>query len=141
MASLKRFIDRIVGRDADGMDIEGPRKLIVEDNKVGDGPEAYEGNIVSVHYTGWLYEPDSEDHKGQRFDSSHDRDQAFSFTLGARHVIRGWDEGVEGMKVGGVRTLFIPSAWGYGEKGAGDAIPPNAALVFEVELLRVVRKN
>ena len=104
------------------------------DTVVGDGKEATAGNHVDVHYTGWLFDEKAPDHKGQKFDSSLDRGQLFSFPLGAGHVIKGWDEGVQGMKIGGKRTLIIPSEMGYGPRGAGGVIPPNATLVFDVEL-------
>jgi FKBP-type peptidyl-prolyl cis-trans isomerase FkpA len=102
---------------------------------VGNGDVAKAGDQVSVHYTGWLQNPDGS--KGQKFDSSKDRGQPFQFALGQGQVIKGWDEGVEGMKVGGVRELIIPPALGYGQSGAGGVIPPNATLIFEVELLGV----
>jgi FKBP-type peptidyl-prolyl cis-trans isomerase FkpA len=98
------------------------------DLKIGAGATAHVGQNVSVHYTGWL-------ENGKKFDSSVDRGQPFSFPLGAGRVIKGWDEGVQGMKVGGKRKLTIPSNLGYGARGAGGAIPPNATLIFEVELL------
>jgi len=104
------------------------------DTHVGTGAEATRGHKVSVHYTGWLY---NNDKKGAKFDSSLDRGQPFSFTLGAQQVIRGWDEGVAGMKVGGKRTLIIPPDLAYGARGAGGVIPPNATLTFDVELLKV----
>jgi FKBP-type peptidyl-prolyl cis-trans isomerase FkpA len=104
--------------------------LIIEDLTVGDGDEARAGQFVSVHYTGWLTD-------GKKFDSSKDRDDPFEFGLGARQVISGWDEGVQGMKVGGTRKLTIPPNLGYGARGAGGVIPPNATLVFEVELLAI----
>jgi FKBP-type peptidyl-prolyl cis-trans isomerase len=104
------------------------------DTVVGDGKEATAGNHVDVHYTGWLFDEQAPDHKGQKFDSSLDRGQLFSFPLGAGHVIKGWDDGVQGMKIGGKRTLIIPSEMGYGPRGAGGVIPPNATLVFDVEL-------
>ena len=110
-------------------------KLI--DLAVGSGAEARAGSTVTVHYTGWLYEPSAKDFKGKKFDSSLDRGQAFSFPLGAGRVIKGWDEGVAGMKVGGKRTIIIPSQMGYGARGAGGVIPPNAHLIFDVELLGV----
>ena len=105
-------------------------ELLIEDLTVGEGSEADSGKEVTVHYTGWLTD-------GEKFDSSKDRKQPFTFPLGAGHVIKGWDQGVVGMKVGGVRKLTIPAALGYGARGAGGVIPPNATLVFEVELLSV----
>lgn len=107
-----------------------PSGLGIEDLKVGDGDTAAAGRQVTVHYTGWLSD-------GRKFDSSKDRGDPFSFPLGGRRVIAGWDEGVQGMRVGGVRKLTIPPALGYGERGAGGVIPPNSTLVFEVELLEV----
>jgi FKBP-type peptidyl-prolyl cis-trans isomerase FkpA len=111
--------------------------LQVTDGKVGTGVEATTGKTVSVHYTGWLYDGRVADHHGKKFDSSKDHGEPFSFKLGAGQVIRGWDQGVAGMKVGGTRTLVIPSELGYGARGAGGVIPPNATLVFDVELLGV----
>ena len=90
-----------------------------------------------MHYTGWLYDPTRTDKKGAKFDSSKDRNEPFDFTLGAGEVIKGWDEGVKGMKAGGRRTLTIPAVMGYGAAGAGGVIPPNATLLFEVELIEV----
>ncbi len=104
--------------------------LIMDDVTVGEGATAAKGQTVSVHYTGWLT-------NGQKFDSSKDRNEPFDFPLGRGYVIAGWDEGVAGMQVGGVRKLTIPPHLGYGERGAGGVIPPNATLVFEVELLAV----
>ncbi len=104
--------------------------LVIEDINVGTGAEAGAGQHVSVHYTGWLTD-------GTKFDSSKDRDEPFDFPLGGRRVIAGWDEGVQGMKIGGVRKLTIPPNLGYGARGAGGVIPPNATLVFEVELLAI----
>jgi FKBP-type peptidyl-prolyl cis-trans isomerase FkpA len=104
--------------------------LIIQDLTVGAGDLAVAGRRVTVHYTGWLTD-------GTKFDSSKDRDDPFVFPLGGRRVIAGWDEGVQGMRVGGVRKLTIPPALAYGTRGAGGAIPPNATLVFEVELLAV----
>jgi FKBP-type peptidyl-prolyl cis-trans isomerase FkpA len=112
-----------------------PSGLQYTDTTVGKGDVAKAGDQVSVHYTGWLQKPDGS--KGQKFDSSKDRGQPFQFPLGGGQVIKGWEEGVQGMKVGGVRELIIPPALGYGERGAGGVIPPNATLVFEVELLGV----
>jgi len=104
--------------------------LVIEDVSVGSGDEASAGQQVSVHYTGWLAD-------GRKFDSSKDRDDPFQFGLGAGQVIAGWDEGVQGMRIGGVRKLTIPPALGYGARGAGGVIPPNATLIFEVELLAI----
>ncbi len=108
--------------------------LIIDDVSVGSGAEAKAGDHVSVHYTGWLF---NDGKLGSKFDSSKDRGDPFSFPLGAGHVIAGWDQGVQGMKVGGVRKLTIPPEMGYGARGAGGVIPPNATLLFEVELLGV----
>jgi FKBP-type peptidyl-prolyl cis-trans isomerase FkpA len=114
-----------------------PSGLQYDDITVGSGEEAKAGQHVKVHYTGWLYDPMAKDSRGKKFDSSKDRGQPFSFGLGGGQVIRGWDEGVQGMKVGGTRVLTIPPEMGYGARGAGGVIPPNATLVFEVELLGV----
>ena len=111
-------------------EVTTPSGLKYLDQVVGTGEVAVAGKTVSVHYTGWL-------ENGKKFDSSVDRGQAFSFPLGAGRVIKGWDEGVQGMKVGGKRKLTIPSNLGYGPQGAGGAIPPNATLIFDVELLGV----
>lgn len=108
----------------------GPADLVIEDITVGNGAEAVAGKQVSVHYTGWLT-------NGTKFDSSKDRNEPFGFKLGAGQVIAGWDRGVAGMKIGGKRKLTIPAHLGYGARGAGGVIPPNAVLVFEVELLGV----
>jgi FKBP-type peptidyl-prolyl cis-trans isomerase len=107
------------------------------DVAVGSGTEAVTGKTVIVHYTGWLYDPAAADGHGAKFDSSVDRKEPFGFPLGAGRVIKGWDEGVAGMKVGGKRTLVIPPEMAYGARGAGRVIPPNATLVFDVELLEV----
>ncbi len=111
-----------------------PSGLQYEDTVPGTGAEAAAGQHVTVHYTGWLYENGVQ---GRKFDSSKDRRSPFDFDLGAGMVIRGWDEGVQGMKVGGTRVLIIPPELGYGARGAGGVIPPNATLKFEVELLGV----
>ena len=110
--------------------ITTPTGLVIEDISVGEGAPATVGQHVTVHYTGWLTD-------GTKFDSSKDRGDPFDFPLGRHHVISGWDEGVQGMQVGGVRKLTIPPDLGYGARGAGGVIPPNATLVFEVELLGI----
>ncbi|MDX9950726.1 MAG: FKBP-type peptidyl-prolyl cis-trans isomerase [Methylophilaceae bacterium] len=112
-------------------------ELIKIDTLVGNGREAEIGFNVTVHYTGWLYDPSKPDNKGQKFDSSVDRGEPFVFYLGGGQVIQGWDQGFAGMKIGGKRTLIIPPEMGYGARGAGGVIPPNATLVFDVELLGV----
>jgi FKBP-type peptidyl-prolyl cis-trans isomerase FkpA len=110
--------------------VTSPSGLVYEDLTIGSGAAARLGTTVSVHYTGWLID-------GTKFDSSKDRNEAFSFPVGVQYVIAGWDEGVQGMQVGGVRKLTIPPQIGYGARGAGGVIPPNATLIFEVELLEV----
>ena len=107
------------------------------DVTVGTGPTAAAGQAVGVHYTGWLFDAVAPDNKGRKFDSSRDRGDAFRFNLGGGQVIQGWDQGVVGMKVGGHRRLVLPPELGYGARGAGGVIPPNATLVFDVELLEV----
>ena len=119
---------------ADVKTVSTPSGLQYQDVAVGSGTEAVKGKQVKVHYTGWL---DEKGVKGKKFDSSVDRGDPFEFPLGAGMVIKGWDEGVQGMKVGGKRTLIIPADLGYGARGAGGAIPPNATLIFDVELLGV----
>lgn len=114
--------------------ITTPSGLQYEDTTVGNGEAAQAGRFVQVHYTGWLYNGGEQ---GAKFDSSKDRGQPFEFPLGAGHVIKGWDEGVQGMAVGGTRRLVIPPQLGYGARGAGGVIPPNATLLFEVDLLAV----
>jgi FKBP-type peptidyl-prolyl cis-trans isomerase FkpA len=119
----------------------GTNGLGIDDVVVGSGEPAKTGQHVTVHYTGWLWQADpaAEDggKAGAKFDSSKDRNQPFDFPLGAGHVIAGWDQGVAGMKVGGKRRLLIPASMGYGARGAGGVIPPNATLLFDVELLSV----
>lgn len=112
-------------------------ELIKKDVEVGEGRAAEAGNNVTVHYTGWLYDPSKPDARGEKFDSSVDRGDPFVFSLGGGQVIQGWDEGVAGMQVGGKRTLIIPADMAYGSRGAGGVIPPDATLVFDVELLAI----
>jgi len=124
------------GKEASGV-VTTASGLTYTDVKIGDGETAVVGAEVEVHYTGWLY---VDGQKTTKFDSSRDRGQLFKFPLGEGRVIKGWDEGVQGMKVGGIRELIIPPAIGYGARGAGGAIPPNATLFFEVELFNVIKK-
>ena len=112
-------------------------ELVKNDTVVGEGREAEIGFMVSVHYTGWLFDENAPDNKGDKFDSSVDRGQPFEFNLGAGQVIQGWDLGLVGMKKNEVRRLFIPSQLGYGEQGSGEIIPPNSNLIFEVQLLEI----
>jgi FKBP-type peptidyl-prolyl cis-trans isomerase len=134
LASIAAFT--LLGRSdaAENQVIEMPDGLKYIDTKIGDGATARAGNKVSVNYTGWLSDNGA---KGKKFDSSFDRGQPLPFTLGAHQVIAGWDEGVAGMKVGGKRTLTIPPELGYGARGFGTVIPPNATLIFDVELVQV----
>jgi len=112
--------------------------VLVTDLVKGVGDEAFPGMVVIVHYTGWLYDPNAKNFRGRQFDSSRERGQPFSFHLGSGHVIRGWEQGIPGMKVGGTRRLVIPPELAYGSAGAGNGvIPPGATLLFEVELLAV----
>ncbi len=124
------FFMATVGMAANPGQVKTSSGLIYQDTQVGTGAEAQKGQTVEVHYTGTL-------ENGTKFDSSRDRNQTFKFQLGAGQVIKGWDEGIVGMKVGGKRKLTIPSDLAYGSRGAGGVIPPNATLVFEVELLGV----
>ena len=117
-----------------GKSVTTPSGLQITDTKVGTGPSPRTGQTCVMHYTGWLYEDGT---KGKKFDSSVDRNEPFEFPIGQKRVIAGWDEGVATMKVGGKRILIIPPALGYGARGAGGVIPPNATLMFEVELLAV----
>jgi FKBP-type peptidyl-prolyl cis-trans isomerase FkpA len=112
-------------------------ELKIVDRQLGTGTEAVAGKAVIVHYTGWIYDPNAADGHGAKFDSSFDRNVPFGFFLGSGKVIKGWDEGVAGMKIGGKRTLVIPPDKAYGERGAGGLIPPNATLLFDVELIDV----
>ena len=128
------FAIEIVKQEKDKMQEKGITELIITDKKVGDGREAEKGLTVTVHYTGWLYE---NGEKTTKFDSSVDRREPFSFVLGVGQVIKGWDNGVSGMQIGGSRTIVIPSDMGYGSRGAGSVIPPNSDLIFEVELIEI----
>jgi peptidylprolyl isomerase/FKBP-type peptidyl-prolyl cis-trans isomerase FkpA len=133
LGSAALFLTRAAWSETSAMsEPQGESKggLKIEDQKVGTGEPAKAGDTVSVHYTGWLT-------NGTKFDSSKDRGQPFSFPLGAGRVIKGWDQGVAGMKVGGKRKLTIPPDLAYGPRGAGGVIPPNAELIFEVELLKI----
>jgi FKBP-type peptidyl-prolyl cis-trans isomerase FkpA len=114
-----------------------PTELQRVDVVKGTGEGISQGQVAVVHYTGWLYDPTVAEHKGTKFDSSRDSGRPFSFTVGHGDVIRGWDEGVQGMQPGGQRRLVIPPALGYGEAGAQNVIPPNATLVFDIELLKI----
>ena len=124
----------LVNKEKDKMQDKEIKELIITDNKVGEGREAEKGLTVTVHYTGWLYE---KGEKTSKFDSSVDRREPFSFVLGVGQVIKGWDQGVSGMQVGGSRTIIIPSDRGYGSRGAGNVIPPNSDLIFDVELIEI----
>jgi FKBP-type peptidyl-prolyl cis-trans isomerase len=114
-----------------------PSTLEITDVTPGAGPAIAAGQTAVVHYTGWLYSPNAADHKGKKFDSSRDRNDPFSFRVGGGEVIGGWDQGVLGMQAGGQRQLVIPPSLGYGARGAGGVIPPNATLLFDVELLKI----
>ena len=120
-----------------GSTMTTPSGLKIIDSQVGTGATPKRGQICVMHYTGWLYDETAKDHHGKKFDSSVDRNEPFEFPIGQGQVIAGWDEGVASMKVGGKRTLIIPAKLGYGARGAGGVIPPNATLVFDVELIGV----
>ncbi len=128
------FASAAVQAQTAGKPMTTPSGLQIIDSKVGTGASPKTGQICVMHYTGWLYENGV---KGKKFDSSVDRGQPFEFPIGTHRVIAGWDEGVATMKVGGKRTLVIPPQLGYGERGAGGVIPPNATLIFDVELLGI----
>lgn len=113
-----------------------PQELQIIDQKVGEGDEATKGKLIVVHYRGWLYDDEADDNKGIEFDASYSR-EPFTIPLGAGVVVKGWEEGLVGMKTGGIRKLIIPPELAYGSNGAGDVIPPDSALIFEVELLQV----
>tara|TARA_Y100000022_G_scaffold174710_1_gene162954 strand:- start:43 stop:486 length:444 start_codon:yes stop_codon:yes gene_type:complete len=132
-SSLSHSIELVNG-EKKNMEDKQIKELIITDNEVGEGREAEKGLTVTVHYTGWLYENGK---KASKFDSSVDRREPFSFVLGVGQVIKGWDNGVSGMQVGGSRTIIIPSEMGYGSRGAGNVIPPNSDLIFDVELLEI----
>lgn len=121
---------------ADKVAAPKPGQLKIIDTQLGSGAVAEVGDYAEVHYTGWVYDRKTRDHKGLRFDSSYDRNNTIEFKIGAKQVIRGWDEGLVGMKTGGHRTLIIPSDMAYGARGAGE-IPPNSDLIFEVELVTI----
>ena len=112
-------------------------EFTIIDNQFGEGREAEKGLTITVHYSGWIYDENEDDKKGNKFDSSKDRNEPFTFVLGVGQVIKGWDDGFAGMKIGGTRTIIIPSEMGYGSRGAGSVIPPNADLIFDVELLGI----
>jgi FKBP-type peptidyl-prolyl cis-trans isomerase FkpA len=131
------FSIEITTGDTKKMD-EKIQELVIQDTKVGEGRESEKGLSISVHYTGWILDASKSDKKGDKFDSSLDRKQPFIFVLGVGQVIKGWDQGFDGMKIGGKRTILIPSEMGYGSRGAGNAIPPNADLIFEIELLEIL---
>jgi|TARA_B110000240_G_C13430134_1_gene423317 FKBP-type peptidyl-prolyl cis-trans isomerase FkpA len=131
------FSIEITTGDTKKMD-EKIQELVIQDTKVGEGRESEKGLSISVHYTGWILDASKSDKKGDKFDSSLDRKQPFNFVLGVGQVIQGWDQGFDGMKIGGKRTILIPSEMGYGSRGAGNAIPPNADLIFEIELLEIL---
>jgi len=145
---LAMFATSGCSQDSNSKDSQSPKQektamsaniteLVKTDTVEGTGREAEPGFNVTVHYTGWIYDPSKADGKGTKFDSSVDRHEPFVFFLGGGQVIRGWDEGFAGMKIGGKRTLLIPPEYGYGARGAGGVIPPNATLVFDVELLGI----
>jgi FKBP-type peptidyl-prolyl cis-trans isomerase len=134
--AMALLISVLAACGGDNMGHSNITQLVKQDVKTGTGAEATAGQRVSVHYTGWLYDEGKADHKGRQFDSSRGG-EPFTFRLGAGEVIPGWDQGVVGMKTGGQRTLTIPPDLGYGSQGAGGVIPPNATLVFDVELLNV----
>jgi|SRR5210317_121382 FKBP-type peptidyl-prolyl cis-trans isomerase FkpA len=129
------FAIELVGEEKVSNQDGALKELVIIDTVEGKGREAEAGLLVKVHYTGWLYDPQAKDKRGKKFDSSLDRNDPLEFSLGIGQVIKGWDEGVQGMKIGGKRTIHIPAAMGYGTRGAGDVIPPNSDLMFDVELL------
>ena len=134
IAGVSHFVSTTASAQTAGKTMTTASGLQIIDSKVGTGASPASGQTCVMHYTGWLYE---NGQKGKKFDSSVDRNEPFEFPIGQRQVIAGWDEGVASMKVGGKRTLIIPPALGYGARGAGGVIPPNATLMFDVELLAV----
>jgi peptidylprolyl isomerase len=134
LASLIAVLPTSAAAQTQGKTMTTPSGLQITDTKIGTGAMPQPGQTCVVHYTGWLYQ---DGVKGNKFDSSVDRGQPFEFPVGRQRVIAGWDEGVATMKVGGKRTLIIPPSLGYGARGAGGVIPPNATLIFDVELLGV----
>ena len=134
IAGVSHFVSTTASAQTAGKTMTTASGLQIIDTKVGTGPSPKPGQTCVMHYTGWLYE---NGQKGKKFDSSVDRNEPFEFPIGQRRVIAGWDEGIATMKVGGKRTLIIPPALGYGARGAGGVIPPNATLMFDVELLAV----
>ena len=137
LAAASTIIAALHAPRAEAQQPNSSRNSRMIERKVGTGAEAVAGKTVAVHYTGWLFDAAAPENKGKKFDSSRDRGDTFKFPLGGGRVIAGWDQGVAGMKVGGQRTLVIPPELGYGARGAGGVIPPNATLVFDVELLGV----
>ena len=137
LAAAGFYFFAVYGQPPKQIDPATMAALVKTDVKLGDGALAAAGKTVSVHYTGWLYDEAAANHHGLKFDSSRDRNTPFDFKLGVGQVIPGWDHGVDGMKVGGKRMLIIPPALAYGSRGAGGVIPPNAQLVFDIELLDV----
>ena len=136
MAGLALLALAACGAETPQMPTGEVTELRVVDERVGDGATAEPGSVAVVHYTGWLYDAEAADRRGEKFDSSRDRGEPFEFPLGAQRVIRGWDEGVAGMRVGGTRVLYLPPEYAYGARAVG-TFPPNSTLVFEVELLDV----
>ena len=134
---VRRLVMALCVASVVGAHAQSTKGMTMIDHKIGTGAEAVAGRTVGVHYTGWLFDAAAPETKGKKFDSSRDRGDVFRFPLGGGRVIAGWDQGVVGMKVGGQRTLTIPPELGYGARGAGGAIPPNATLVFDVELIAV----
>ena len=136
-AALLMAVGGLTAKENPALNATVPTELVMTDVKTGTGPAIAAGQTAVVHYTGWLYSPTAKDHKGKKFDSSRDRNDPFSFHVGGGEVIGGWDQGVVGMQVGGQRQLVIPPELGYGARGAGGVIPPNATLLFDIELLKI----